>query len=257
MQMIIAIDIGNTQYHAGVFVSPKKHVPQHVYDFPNATQLWTWVQNQLPHVEAIVCCSVRNHGMASTYPPEIAEKIIPFSPSEVLRKKQCPFPIAYYTPHTLGADRLAAAIGAFTLYQNEDCLIIDIGTCITYTLLTQREGLLGGSISPGLQMRLDSLHEHTDQLPRLPLNAHSSPLGRSTHTAMWAGVWQGVQAEITGMIAAYQRLYPAIQVIFCSKNAKNLGLGTKCSTFGVNAILIPSLVLIGLHAYWRTPSMRT
>src|SRR6187402_3190280 len=71
----------------------------------------------------------------------------------------------YLTPQTLGADRLAAVIGAYSLYPGTNSLIIDGGTCITYDLIDSDENYFGGSISPGLNMRYNALNYYTSGLP--------------------------------------------------------------------------------------------
>ena len=46
-------------------------------------------------------------------------------------------------------------------------LVIDAGTCITYDFINSKKEYLGGSISPGIQMRYNALHQFTSQLPLL------------------------------------------------------------------------------------------
>ena len=74
-----------------------------------------------------------------------------------------PIPITnrYRTPQTLGADRLAAVVGARELKPDENLLIIDAGTCITYEIVDKMGNYWGGNIAPGMQMRLHALHDFT------------------------------------------------------------------------------------------------
>ena len=60
----------------------------------------------------------------------------------------------YASPQTLGLDRLASSIGAWHLFKNKNCLIIDCGSCITYDYITSGGKYLGGGISPGIEMKL-------------------------------------------------------------------------------------------------------
>ena len=53
-----------------------------------------------------------------------------------------------YKSETLGDDRVALVSAGLNLYPNKDLLIIDIGTCITYDIVTMNKKYLGGSISP-------------------------------------------------------------------------------------------------------------
>ncbi|RYF49475.1 MAG: type III pantothenate kinase, partial [Cytophagaceae bacterium] len=71
----------------------------------------------------------------------------------------------YDTPATLGADRVAAAVGAVTLFPDQACLVLDLGTCLTADLVDQDAVFQGGLISPGLRMRFRAMHEQTARLP--------------------------------------------------------------------------------------------
>lgn len=80
---------------------------------------------------------------------------------------QLPLPIrnGYTTPETLGEDRLAAAVGAASLYPGRNLLIVDFGTAITIDQVSADGVFRGGNISPGVQMRFRALHDYTAALP--------------------------------------------------------------------------------------------
>ena len=68
-------------------------------------------------------------------------------------------------PETIGADRLALTAAAVHFYPTSNNLVIGLGTCITYNFINKYHELTGGAISPGLEMRLKSLHHFTAKLP--------------------------------------------------------------------------------------------
>jgi len=70
----------------------------------------------------------------------------------------------YETPETLGNDRLAAAVGANELFPDQNLLVIDAGTAITYDLVSEKNQFIGGNISPGLEMRFKALNQLTGKL---------------------------------------------------------------------------------------------
>jgi type III pantothenate kinase len=109
----------------------------------------------------------------------------------------------YVTPATLGVDRLAAAVGAATLFPKRECLIIDCGTAITIDFLSAAGEFLGGNISPGLQMRFKALHTFTAALPMGRADRHTPLIGVSTQEAVEAGVVQGAVNELEGYLAQY------------------------------------------------------
>lgn len=114
-----------------------------------------------------------------------------------------PLHIKYDTPYTLGADRIAAAVGASAMYPHNKTLIIDAGTAITYDIV---DGLtfLGGNISPGLSMRFQALQHFTGRLPLVkshPSEAYHQ-FGINTEDAIHSGVTIGYLAEIEHFISS-------------------------------------------------------
>lgn len=104
---------------------------------------------------------------------------------------------SYTTPHTLGADRIAALAGAHSLHPGSELLVADCGTAITYDVLDARGKFLGGNIAPGIALRLEALYRFTSRLPRLaPANDDVALWGDSTAGAMQAGAFYGVVAEL-------------------------------------------------------------
>ncbi|MDO9633801.1 MAG: type III pantothenate kinase, partial [Paludibacter sp.] len=98
----------------------------------------------------------------------------------------------YRTPETLGKDRLAAVIGAASIQPDTDLLVIDAGTAITYDFIDASGIYHGGNIAPGLELRLKSLHENTQKLPWVDIEAEIDFLGNDTLSAMQAGALYGV-----------------------------------------------------------------
>ena len=72
-----------------------------------------------------------------------------------------------YKSPTLGKDRLAAAVGANSLFPNQNLLIIDFGTAITIDIINKNNEYIGGNISPGLASRFWALNQKSDYLPLL------------------------------------------------------------------------------------------
>jgi len=156
-----------------------------------------------------------------------------------------PVPIAnaYGTPGTLGSDRLAAAVGAVSLYgADKNMLVVDLGSAITVdTVLCGT--FVGGNISPGASMRFKALHYYTASLPLCSLPEGDSPLaGASTREAIEAGVVRGIAGELDGYIEECRRLHGDITVVFTGGDA-NYFAGKLKNTIFVN----PRLVVIGLN----------
>lgn len=155
-----------------------------------------------------------------------------------------PLPISnlYKTPETLGRDRIAAAVGANYLFPNEDLLVIDSGTAITYDLVTSNAQYLGGAISPGIVLRYKSLNQHTANLPLVTSSDYNFIVGASTKECIESGVLNGVIGEIEYFINRYNEEFPNLKVVFTGGDANFFVNKLKNSIF-----VVQNLVIIGLN----------
>lgn len=156
-------------------------------------------------------------------------------------KTPTPITLKYLSP-SLGTDRLAAALGSFSTYPDSDVLSIDCGTCIKYDFVNAEKEYLGGAISPGLQMRLKSLHDFTGKLPLVHLASPSDLIGNTTDTSILSGVVNGAQFEMEGMISHYRAQYPELKVILTGGDSKYFE-----GKFKNDIFVLPNLVLTGLN----------
>lgn len=165
----------------------------------------------------------------------------------VFEPGQTPIPLRndYATPRTLGADRLAAAVGAAYLRPAQNTLVLDAGTALKYDLVTADNAFAGGSIAPGLRLRLRALHAFTGRLPELELPAPAAAVqltGMSTASAMWSGVLHGALFEAQGFINEYQRRHPGLGVLLTGGDAPYFAAHLQGRIF-----VVPELVLLGLY----------
>ena len=110
-------------------------------------------------------------------------------------KTNVPIINKYKTPKTLGNDRLAAVVGAAKLFPNNNILVIDVGTCITFDLI-KNNVYLGGSITSGINMRYNSLKNNTFNLPIINEITKAELVGDSTNNSIKSGVLNGLLCEI-------------------------------------------------------------
>lgn len=160
---------------------------------------------------------------------------------------ETPVPITnrYRSPKTLGADRLAAAVGARSLKLGKDLLIIDAGTCITYEVIDAKGNYWGGNIAPGMQMRLRALNEFTAKLPLVSAEGNVPGMGYDTETAIRSGVLRGMKYEIEGYIRSMRSKYPKLLVFLTGGDKINFDATIKSIIFadkfivprGLNKIL--------------------
>lgn len=171
-------------------------------------------------------------------PPQV--KIVPLRSGLLL-----PVKVQYKTPETLGHDRLANACGAHQMYSHENALVVDMGTCIKYDLITADDCYIGGAISPGLNMRYKALSRFTEKLPYLKYLAPEFPelTGQSTEGSIRSGVEQGILAEIDGICQKYMGLYKDLKIILTGGDHERFADKLKSPIF-----VAPNLTLKGLKA---------
>ena len=170
----------------------------------------------------------------------------------VLFDHNTPVPIInrYDTPQTLGQDRLAAAVGAKSLCPNENLLIIDAGSAITYDFVSEAGEYLGGNIAPGLKMRLTILQRMTKKLPLVDVEENELiPLfGKNTRDAIAAGVIRGIAYEVKGYMRTLSEKVPHFQTFLTGGNAPYILNNVRTSRTEKRDIRVEkNLVLIGLN----------
>ena len=167
-------------------------------------------------------------------------------------ESKLPLKNTYESARTLGSDRMAVAVGAFSLYPNQAVLSIDAGTCIKYNFVNAQNEYLGGAISPGLPMRLNAMHHYTAALPQYTVDVNYTKLiGNSTKNSMLSGALIGAACEVDGMIERYRLLHPNLIVAITGGDSEYL-----CKQLKNRFFAHQYLLLQGLHTilnYNRQP----
>ena len=173
--------------------------------------------------------------------PDDSEEWLAALPCPVVRfSSSTPIPLrnAYRTPETLGSDRLAAAVGAWSLQPDAPLLIIDAGSCITFDFVTAEGEYVGGNISPGLHARLRAIDDYFPRLPLVDAEGDVPELGYDTETAIRSGVIQGLKHEIEGYIAHFKAKYPQLLVFLTGGDEINFEDTIKSGIFA-DQFLVP------------------
>lgn len=157
-------------------------------------------------------------------------------------KTPVPVKCAYLTPETLGADRLAAVVGANYLRPGKNILVIDIGTCITFDFVSAEGVYEGGNISLGPTMRLRALHEFTAKLPLVERRGAVPEMGDTTETAIRSGVVRGIKYEVEGYVRRFMEKHPDLLVYLTGGVHMDLHFSERIPTFA-NDFIVP----IGLN----------
>ena len=233
--MHLIIDIGNSSAKVALFEdnTPVKEIRTEHEELP--TLLVTLSEEQ--RITRAIVSSV----IPIDETTEQAINKLPFPVLHMSAKLRKPFSIAYKTPETLGADRLAAVAEARMQYPKSDLLVIDVGTAITYDIVTSEGVYLGGNISPGIGMRFKALHHFTGKLPLVDKEGKRVGIGDTTENAIREGVLQGVSYEIEGYIDTYRNKYPHLLVFLTGGGANFLDNRTKSRTFADSLLVLKGL----------------
>lgn len=125
-------------------------------------------------------------------------------------------------PQGMGADRVAADLGAISQCPDTPLLVIDAGTCVTYDLISPEGRVIGGSITPGINLRLKAMHDYTATLPLLDPNGEAPIHGHDTPSAMRGGVINGLRWEMEGYIRHTLSHYPELRVFMTGGDASQI-----------------------------------
>lgn len=167
----------------------------------------------------------------------------------VSNKSSLPIHLNYKTTETLGADRIAAAVGCMELFPKQNSLLIDLGTCMTLDFISKDGVFEGGVISPGLKMRMKSMARSTANLPDISEeweDFDKNLIGKSTKECLNSGSYFGIINEINGVIGGLRAEFTSLNVILTGGDAIHFESKVKAHIFAGSKI-----VLTGLYRIWK------
>ena len=239
--MLLTIDVGNSRIKAAVF-EHNKQVDFFIFETKETLKNFKNIFKKYSNLQKIILSSVG----------KLDEEVVNFIKSQfqteiIDHKSKFPLTNLYATPETLGIDRMVLAAGATLIYPNQNKLIIDAGTCITYDFVNAENQYLGGAISPGIKIRYKSLNNYTSKLPLLTLSEDFEIIGNSTKSAIHSGVINGVIFEIEGFISQYSLKNQDLTIILTGGDAEFLAKRLKSTIFANSNFLLESLNLLSLY----------
>lgn len=157
-----------------------------------------------------------------------------------------PFKIKYLSPATLGIDRICNVAAIVNTNQFTNRLIIDVGTCIKFDFLNDKNEYEGGSISPGLKLRYKALNLFTDKLPLIDTSDKVNLIGNSTESSIQSGVQNGIESEINGLISKYREKYNDLSIYITGGDAHYFDLVQKNGIFADEILTLKGILEIYL-----------
>lgn len=246
--MLLLLDIGNTHTHVawtkGTGISRQREIlTASWFEETAGDQLQKLLGKQIPTAAAL--CSVVPG--ATTLARNLIHDRWKLPTFELTHLTVSPLGINYPRPATIGPDRLANALAAFTLFPTP-VVVVDFGTAVTFDVVDQSGSYAGGIIAPGLSAMTDYLHEKTALLPRIKLKNISGWIGKSTEQAMLIGAVHGYRGLIRELIAGLGKALKAEKLTV-------LATGGYASLMvdalpGIDRVM-PNLTLEGLRIAWE------
>ncbi|HEX2161064.1 MAG TPA: type III pantothenate kinase [Thermoleophilaceae bacterium] len=205
--MLLAVDVGNTQTHVGLFRDEEllEHWRFHTSRTATADELAVVLggllrlrENSLRDVDAVVVsCVVPS--LQQEY-DEVRRRYLRGEGALVGPELKTGMPIRIDVPRELGADRLVNAIAAYDRCGGP-CIAVDFGTALNYDVVSAAGEYLGGVISPGVEISIEALTQRAAALPKVRLEPPRAAIGKGTREAIQSGVIYGYAGQVDGLLA--------------------------------------------------------
>jgi type III pantothenate kinase len=236
--MNLIIDQGNTLFKVALF-RENELISKSKFTYLDVNLFYDWLAKKNEKKINIIVSSVVNQRIDLSKIP--SNKVICLD-----QRTDIPLVNGYFTPETLGYDRIANAVAVNSLNPNQNSLVIDLGTCIKYDLVNSRGIYLGGNISLGLNMRYKALNHFTDQLPLLNPSEFQNTHGVDTESSIKCGVQLAIEHEISGFIERYSQEFKPLTIFMTGGDLKYFDKSFKNHIFANS-----DLTLIGLNEILR------
>ena len=209
--MLLAIDIGNTNITLGAFdeanlqftarlaTDTRKTADQYAVEIKNLLSLYSLQTEEIE--DSIIASVVPAVGKSISRAVSKLCNIVPLMLGPGVKTG---LNIKIDDPSQLGADLVAGAVGALDVY-NAPCVVIDMGTASTISVLDRNGAFVGGVIAAGVRLTLKALTENTAQLSSIPIEAPKSVIGSNTAECMQSGLGYGAASMIDGLLLRIEK----------------------------------------------------
>jgi type III pantothenate kinase len=204
--VLLAIDVGNTQTHLGMFRDDQlvEHWRFATMRFATADELATVLASlldlrdlRLHDAEAAIVSAVVP-SLEREY-ERLMKRYLGGNGALVGPSLKTGMPIRIDTPQELGPDRLVNAVAAYDRVGGA-CIVVDFGTALNYDVVSSAGEYLGGVISPGIEISLEALAARAARLPRVDIEEPRHAIGRGTQEAIQSGVVYGFAGQVDGIL---------------------------------------------------------
>ncbi|NDJ62736.1 MAG: type III pantothenate kinase [Chloroflexi bacterium] len=205
--MLLAVDIGNTNIHLGLWHKGAWLNSWRARTVPDkmADEYAVLVRSFLSSAD-LTYRAVTDVVISSVVPPltasfvDLVERYFQIDPLVVTHQTHTGVRIAIDQPEQAGADRIVNTAAVAALYGGP-AIVIDFGTATTFDIVSGDGAYRGGAIAPGIVIAHDALVSLTARLHKVDLMPPPCPIGSNTIHAMQSGIFWGYIALVEGMVA--------------------------------------------------------
>lgn len=251
--MILSIDIGNSNINICAYCDGGLLFLTHIVSEAGKTEVeYAVLLHHILHLHRLSEQNLKGAVISSVVPqlsPVLKAAVQLTSPVPVMQigpGVKTGLNIRIDNPAQLGADFVAAAVGAFEKYPLP-VIIVDFGTATKISIVDRSRSFIGGSIMPGVRVSLDALSNRAAQLPHISLEPPAPVIGTNTIDCMKSGVLLGNASMIDGMIERYEeKAGPAASIVATGESVDAV------APFCRHKLLVDkTLRLDGLYAVWK------
>ena len=251
--MILSIDIGNSNINIGAYCDGGLLFLTHIVSEAGKTEVeYAVLLHHILHLHRLSEQNLKGAVISSVVPqlsPVLKAAVQLTSPVPVMQigpGVKTGLNIRIDNPAQLGADFVAAAVGAFEKYPLP-VIIVDFGTATKISIVDRSRSFIGGSIMPGVRVSLDALSNRAAQLPHISLEPPAPVIATNTIDCMKSGVLLGNASMIDGMIERYEeKAGPAASIVATGESVDAV------APFCRHKLLVDkTLRLDGLYAVWK------
>jgi len=252
LNMLLVVDVGNTNTVLGVFARTAKVTPDHAASKDEAGHYELLVANW--RVATISTQTVDEYGVlfrnlfsmdrleangihgiviSSVVPPldstlrQVCERYFNIKPLFVGPGIKTGMPVLYENPAEVGADRIVNSVAAFEKYGGP-IVSVDFGTATTFDCVTVKGEYQGGVICPGIGISADALFGRTARLPRVDIRKPAKIIGTNTVASLQSGLYYGYLGLVDGIIELLlQEMGSQTRVVATGGLASLIGGGSK------------------------------
>src|SRR3954447_797195 len=204
--MLLAVDVGNTQTHLGMFRDDElvEHWRFSTERDATADQLATVLVGLLA-LRRLSLNDVSGAVVSSVVPQlshewaELGTRYLGGTLQVIGPGVKTGIPIRTENPHETGADRLVNAVAAYDKVGGA-CVVVDFGTTINYDIVSADGELLGAIFTPGIEISMDALAQRAARLPKVDIEPPRELIGRSTVAAIQSGIVYGFAGQVDGIV---------------------------------------------------------